>query len=136
MDAHPESIHILQAACEIYDTEVELSKETSEARLKSKNYYYPRNIFLTDTSFFEEWLSHSFRIAKKLDARFDNTPDNRWGGFVLERLFTLFVEDFTVDREISFRTFQQTYFVSSLTWVKIRLLKIKFINDLRSKYLT
>jgi hypothetical protein len=123
MDAHPESIHILKAACDIYDIEVGLSRESSETRLKSMHSYYPRNIFLTDTNFSDEWLSHSYKIATQLDLRFEVTPDNRWGGFVLERLFTLFVEDFKIQNEIDFRTFQQTYFVSFSTWAKIKLLK-------------
>lgn len=134
-DAHPESISILQEACRLYDSEVASLGLSAEDRLKTMSFYYPRNIFITDTSFSEKWLKTSFSIAKKLDQVFEETPQNRWGGFVLERLFTLFVEDFRQNDKLTFKTFQQTYFVGFVTWIKIKLLKINFIQKLRRKLL-
>jgi hypothetical protein len=117
-EVHPESLHLLDEACDIYDDLMNFNKGSAKNRLLTSVEYFPRNIFVSDTKFGESWIVTSFEISKRLDSQFKDTPPNRWGGFVLERIFTLFVEDFSRQNRIVVKELQQTYFVENSLFLK------------------
>lgn len=129
--AHPESENILVSACNYYDSILKHPQGTAESRIIQSKFYYPRNIFVSDTNFGKVWMELSFKIAVALDTEFPNAPNNRWGGFVLERIFSLFVEDFAAENEITIRTYQQVYFIPLIPWVKTKLLRIKLVKSIQ-----
>lgn len=130
--AHPESQRILESACKHYDFLTGRDSGSSEIKLRNSQFYYPRNIYVSDTSFGKDWLALSFQLAEILDQEFQETPDNRWGGFVLERIFTLFVEDYAKENKIGIEMAQQTYFITVATWIKIQLLKFDIVKRVRT----
>jgi hypothetical protein len=130
LHSHPDSIHMLELACQKYDEIFGLNRGTSMRRLKELKYYYPRSIFLTDTKFMQNWLNNSFAIAQELDKKVNEFPENRWGGFVLERLFTLFVMDFTYRNKVKLYEFQQVYFFEFEHWAKASLLQWRLIRTI------
>jgi len=75
--------------------------------------FFVRNIFLTDTDFTHRWTALSFELAKSLDRKFDFGPTDRWGGFVLERFFSLFIEDYSADSGCSLISAPLVYFNSA-----------------------
>jgi hypothetical protein len=125
---HPDLLQILELACAKYDALCEQPPGTSKFRLQKLTGYYPRNIFLTDSSFMQDWMKTSFEIATHLDSKSKNFPNDRWGGFVLERIFTLFVIDFHASSNVSLKEFQQIYFVDFQHYFKANLLRRKFVR--------
>lgn len=126
-EAHFESENLLTAACSFYDSFVESKKEPAELRLRSMKKYYPRNIFVTDSHFGKEWLNLSYELARALDDTVKNLPNNRWGGFVLERIFSLYVEDFLDENKVGFLLAQQTYFTPTSLWLKEQAMKTPLV---------
>ncbi len=125
VEHHPESEPILRLACLKYDDLTSANPGDSENRLRTLPDYIPRNIFLTNTDFTHWWLDTSISIAIFLDSELEEYPVDRWGGFVLERLFTLGVEDFVRENQIEIKMFQQVYFFPLLDWTKILLSRMK-----------
>ncbi len=131
LSAHPESEEILLSACKHYDSLLNHSPGSAIARITQSNFYYPRNIFVSDTKYGKAWMDLSFKLAVALDTEFPAAPNNRWGGFVLERIFSLFVEDFAEENDIAIKTFKQIYFLPLIPWVKSKLLKKKFVKAIQ-----
>lgn len=129
--SHPESEKLLSIACEFYDEITVKKKGTSLLRLKRTNSYYPRNIFVTNSSFGKQWLLISFNIAQMLDQTNENKPTNRWGGFILERLFTLYVDDYSNENNLAVETVKQTYYIPFMTWVRDLLVRYRLIIFIR-----
>lgn len=128
--SHPESIEILMEACKIYDELIGIGSKQSILRLEEMVEYFPRSIFLTDSNFYSDWLRYSYEIARELDKCILNFPNNRWGGFVLERIFTLFVLDYSRSSNLKIIEAEQVYFLTNSEWMKRILLKVKFIKKL------
>ncbi len=122
---HPESEHILKLACLKYDEITSADPGDSEKRLRSLWGYIPRNIFITNTDFTNWWHDFSLSIAIELDRELVEYPDNRWGAFVLERLFSLGVQDYAEEHQIALKSFQQVYFFPFRVWIRIRLSPVK-----------
>ena len=97
----------------------------SEELLKATNLMYPRNIYSAHQDFALEWLQISFAIAKHLDQLFPEPRDDRWGGFVLERLFSVFVQQKNESGAIQVIEKDLVYFARD--WHKINL-SLKFLN--------
>jgi hypothetical protein len=129
--SHPESEKLISIACEFYDAITEKKKGTSLLRLKSTNCYYPRNIFVTNSSFGKQWLQISFKIAEMLDQTSEPKPTNRWGGFILERLFTLYVDDYSNENILAVETVKQSYYIPFMTWIRGLLVRYRLINFIR-----
>jgi hypothetical protein len=93
-DCEPGSISALELASEIYDEITDSIKGTTLHRLHTTNEFTIRNIFVTDTDFSKNWSVMALEIAKRLDEILVDQYNGRWGGFVLERIFSLYLQDY------------------------------------------
>jgi hypothetical protein len=116
-DSHPDSIEALEFACIEYDKIAGYNEGTTLGRVRNNSQFVVRNIFISDTNCALEWSSISLHIAKNLDLTFKEAFKDRWGGFVLERIFSIFIEDFVKSRKVNLIHAQHLYFVSLRTWI-------------------
>jgi hypothetical protein len=65
----------------------------SETHLKSTNHLYSRNMFISPFSFAADWWVISRRLADFLDTRKPNNVDPRWAAYIIERLFSVYVDE-------------------------------------------
>ena len=128
---HPNSEHILKLACAEYDRLKGNELLYSENRLKKLNGFHSRNIFITNTNFGHEWFETSLSLALYLDRELDSAPEDRWGGFVLERIFHLFLIDYVQSNNIELEQVRQIYFVKTSHLIKMKLLKVGIIKRIR-----
>jgi hypothetical protein len=116
-DCHPKSISALEFACDKYDELMGAKLSTTFDRMKNETKFITRNIFITDTTFSIKWSQISLEIAKQLDNNFFEEFDDRWGGFVLERLFSLYVEDFVKENNPNLIFANFLYFLDFSKWI-------------------
>lgn len=64
----------------------------SEDHLKSTNHFYSRNMFIAPINFAADWWVISRRLADFLDSRQPKDVDPRWAAYILERLFSVYVD--------------------------------------------
>ena len=64
----------------------------SETHLKSTNHLFSRNMFVASFSFAADWWVVSRRLADFLDSRKPEDVDPRWAAYILERLFSVYVD--------------------------------------------
>jgi len=117
-DCQPDSIEALEFACLEYDNIVGRAEGTTLDRMKNSSKFITRNIFISDTSCAIEWSHIALEIAKKLDLTFAGKFKDRWGGFVLERIFSIFIEDYVTSRKINLIHARHLYFTPFRTWIK------------------
>lgn len=83
--------------CKIFDSITGLS---SEAKLKQTAKLHARNIFVGPVDFANSWNRVSFGVLQGLkESKFESNCD-RPGGYVLERLFSVFVENWKLTHEV------------------------------------
>jgi hypothetical protein len=121
---YPQFKQIMIAGALEFDRLTSIPVGTSEEMLKSTNLLYPRNIFFGHQSFANEWLEISFKIAKHLDTVFPEPKEDRWGGYVLERLFSVYLQQQQLSGKIRIIEKDLLYFAND--WFKV---------DFRSRYL-
>lgn len=79
---------LVQACNKFFD----LTGSDAQKYLSTETSLYARNIFLAPVDFAQRWHYVSLKIAKYLHAADEAYKTNdRWGGFILERLFSAFV---------------------------------------------
>lgn len=76
-------------ACKKFDMIV--GDVDSEYILKSTHKLYSRNIFIAPASVAKGWYEISREIVKYLDTVAPHGTDPRWGGYILERLFSVYI---------------------------------------------
>ena len=117
-DCQPDSIEALEFACLEYDKIVGRAEGTTLDRVKNSSKFITRNIFISDTNCTLEWSHLALEIAKKLDLAFAGKFKDRWGGFVLERIFSIFIEDYVTSRKVNLIHAGHLYFTPLRTWIK------------------
>lgn len=90
VDCHPNSEKMLWLACKKFDTMFD--SMDSESVLKSRSYIYSRNMFVAPAWFANSWGKISLDVIKYLDENAQDGCEERWGGFILERLFSVYVD--------------------------------------------
>ncbi len=66
----------------------------SQAILKDSYFLFPYNMFIGHSDFYSEWKSILCPIIEKMEVLADDSKEtngNRWGGYLVERLFSVFV---------------------------------------------
>jgi hypothetical protein len=84
----PENLVVLQKGCEIFDRVFDLPPNTSHNILINEVFLYAKNIFISEKNFFEDWFFKSQEIITMLDQEFGSELHGRWGGYIMERLFS------------------------------------------------
>ena len=86
---HRSNAYLLVQACgQFFD----ITGKDAHKYLSTESSLYSRNIFLAPVDFAQRWHDLSLKIAKRLHAADEaHKTDDRWGGFILERLFSAFV---------------------------------------------
>lgn len=74
----------------------------SETHLKSTNHLYSRNMFISPFSFAADWWVISRRLADFLDTRKPNNVDPRWAAYIIERLFSVYVDEVRSKKQMFF----------------------------------
>jgi hypothetical protein len=77
-------------ACKEFD--LLIGNIDSESHLKSTNHLFSRNMFVSSFSFAADWWTVSRRIADFMDTRKPIDVDARWAAYILERLFSVYVD--------------------------------------------
>jgi hypothetical protein len=86
---HAANIPIMEKACEKF---YELTGYDAKQHLQSTNYLYSRNIFISPPDFAVRWYKISLEIATYMNLMDSpHKTNDRWGGFILERLFSVYV---------------------------------------------
>ncbi len=88
--------------CEIFDSITDLS---SEKLLKEKSKLYSRNIFVGPSEFANSWNEISLRVLKGLNESEFESKCDRPGGYILERLFSVYVENWMLTNRVIERPF-------------------------------
>ena len=99
---HGNSTEALQIASDYFKMTTGID---AESQLKNQDYIHPRNIFLGPRAFAESWKDISYNIAKHLESSgFDaSKAQYRWGGHVLERMFSIYAQSFNpIERPLMF----------------------------------
>lgn len=91
VDCHPKCEPALKDACKFFDSMFSEFNINSENILKSNNFLYSRNMFISPVWFANKWSKIALDIVKYLDDKKPEGADDRWGGFILERLFSVYV---------------------------------------------
>ena len=95
-DCHGDAIDSLELACSVFDS---LTGLKSKEILNTKTVLYSRNIFLAPVEFANEWYRIAYEVMKVLDKSEITTKADRWGGYILERLFSVYVVSNMVSRK-------------------------------------
>jgi len=93
---------LLEFACnEFFDA----TGYDAQTHLRSETFLYPRNMFVAPVNFAQRWHDVSLKVAKYLDTLdspsktatggIEGYQVDRWGGYILERLFSVFVHNET-----------------------------------------
>lgn len=90
-DCHPNSEDMLRIACKEFDSMFDKLKIDSEKILRSNDYIYSRNMFIAPVWFANSWNEIALNMVKYLDDNAQDGCEERWGGFILERLFSVYV---------------------------------------------
>jgi hypothetical protein len=88
----------LNVACAAFNGSVQeiFGVVDSKHELANTYYVYPWNMWIGNSEFYEEWTSILYPIFKALDAISSSLPKDdyqkRWGGFIAERMFTVYIK--------------------------------------------
>lgn len=88
--------------CDIFDSITGLS---SEKFLKKTSRLYSRNIFVGPSEFANSWNEISLRVLKGLNESEFESKYDRPGGYILERLFSVYVENWKLTNKVIERPF-------------------------------
>lgn len=91
-DVHRNLMPLLEMACSELDLYLGLAKGQSEMILKSKNRLFARNLFIGPTDFALLWARFLIDFMPKLQQKRPGDADERWGAFILERMFSVLIE--------------------------------------------
>lgn len=91
-DVHRNLMPLLGMACKELDLYLGLSVGHSEKILKSKNRLFARNIFIGPKNFAVLWAGFLMDFMPKLLRERPSDVDERWGAFILERMFSVLIE--------------------------------------------
>ncbi len=128
---HPKFLSALEDACNEYDKITDRSNSSYQTLATTKD-FIPRNIFISKGVFAREWICLAHQIAVKLDIKYGGTfqNDERWGGYVLERLFSVFVFDYSKSNRVEIKFVPHLYLEKNSIFIKYQLLKISFVSRL------
>jgi hypothetical protein len=88
-DEHEKNIPIMEKACEKF---YEITGYNAKQHLQSVNYLYSRNIFISPVNFASRWYKIALEIATYMNLLDSpHKTNDRWGAFILERLFSVYV---------------------------------------------
>lgn len=86
---HAANIPIMEEACKKF---YELTSYDAKQHLQSVNYLYSRNIFISPVDFAARWYKIALEIATYMNLLDSpHKTNDRWGAFILERLFSVYV---------------------------------------------
>ena len=88
---HPDAEEDLIFACDNFYT---LTGLNARKILTSTNYLYSRNIFLGHRKFATNWSNYSRQILQAFEAKGFLSQTDRPGGYILERLFSVYAMQF------------------------------------------
>jgi hypothetical protein len=83
--------------CKIFDSITGLS---AEIMLKSTSKLYARNMFFGPVEFANCWNKVSFEVLKRLKETKFRSESDRPGGYILERLFSVYLENWKLTHEV------------------------------------
>jgi hypothetical protein len=86
---HKEFIEPLEDACNYFK---ELTSIDALDIIKTTNILYYRNLFIANSKFTKEWYELSKQIAEFLVLNNTKQFKDRWIGYILERLFSVYVK--------------------------------------------
>lgn len=90
-DAHIGLLPLLEEACALLDGLLEVDLGFSENTLKDNNFLFARNLFFGPAKIGRLWAGHLGTLMRFLSTRRPEGCDPRWGAYILERLFSVFV---------------------------------------------
>ena len=93
---HPELGVLMSLACEQFDilTKKYFGDISSQSILQESNYLFPYNMFLGKIEFYLEWKEILEKLVIYLEDAAMDSQDllrPRWGGYIIERLFSVFI---------------------------------------------
>ena len=95
---HHGIMDILSRACSIFDAAVGVN---SAQELQTTNTLFSRNIFYGPAPFARDWADISLYLAELFDVWDEPYLPDRWGGFILERFFSIYVK--LVERQKTYK---------------------------------
>ena len=83
---------IFSITCDYFDSNLNITDISSKQFFQNTNIFYHRNLFISNIDFANKWYEISYKLIKFLD-QFNTTDfnDPRWGAYILERFFSLYV---------------------------------------------
>lgn len=91
-ESHPTLVDTLILACKYFDSLYGYyDMMQSEKSLKLATHLYSRNLFVSTSDFALGWRNKAKLMVEYLDTIRPENPPDRWGGFILERLFSAHV---------------------------------------------
>jgi hypothetical protein len=97
IDSHAPLERALEVACLAFNASVEniFGIVDSKSDLKNTQQLYAWNMWIGNSDFYNEWVALLFPALKALDDISGSLPSDgyqyRWGGFISERLFTVYI---------------------------------------------
>ena len=97
MYSHGPLEEALNVACTAFNNSVQdiFGVVDSKHELAHTFHVHPWNMWIGSSEFYEEWTSILYPIFKALDEISSSLPksgyQNRWGGFIAERMFTVYI---------------------------------------------
>lgn len=102
---HPDAEEDLALSCDHF---YKLTGLNARQILTTTNYLYSRNIFLSPRKFAKDWNYYSRKILGTFEENGFLSKTDRPGGYILERLFSVYVMQF--ERDKNFETRNLIYF--------------------------
>jgi hypothetical protein len=97
ISSHPPLEEAFDTACSTFNENVRSTFGIIDSKLKLKNTssLYAWNMWIGSPEFYNEWVSLLLPVLKVLDEMSPSLPNDgyqyRWGGFISERLFTVYI---------------------------------------------
>lgn len=101
---------LLEASCLKFDELLGREPGYSATKLKTSNAFYSRNLFVGPRAFANSWCEKTIRIIEFLSSRKPDDVDARWGAYIIERLFSVFIEHSISAGDYSLETRRVVFF--------------------------
>ena len=106
----PETHRLFPVVCKEFDRIMNLENGYSENIFNTTSKLYSRNIFISPRKFAEKWYDVSLELIEIMNGFQNVNAEDRWGAYILERLFSLYVILEIEKGEYSFETKPLVYF--------------------------
>lgn len=98
LPAHRNLGELFEETCKYFDLICDLELGTTRYLLESNFKLVSRNLFVGPSEVIEDWLSKVILLINFLEARVPSEADSRWGAYIIERLFSVYV--WTVEEKL------------------------------------